>query len=215
MYLIERTGILADHGHDGDSHTTSVDKRGSQGRHVTGSKTSLVVLTAAGVAGVCAASGSNTVLSLGLSYASGTALALRMVEAARQEATSHDTRNGGSVIYSANGFLAQPDRPATSGEELAITVARDVAVAAAVGTGIATVALESFSFGGLAYWGLLGQAMGERWVFGQAVLSVVYGVGMVMVHVGVYGGMLVMVSVEHFATLGIGQTVLCFTRRDP
>ncbi|KAK0770524.1 hypothetical protein LTR75_017888, partial [Friedmanniomyces endolithicus] len=69
---------------------------------------------------------------------------------------------------------------------------RDTSAAAAVGTAMAALVLEKLSFGGLAYWGLIGQAMGDRWVLGQAILSVVYGLSMVAVHIIMLSSLLIM-----------------------
>ncbi|KAK1087051.1 hypothetical protein LTR48_002966 [Friedmanniomyces endolithicus] len=71
---------------------------------------------------------------------------------------------------------------------------RDTSAAAAVGTAMAALVLEKLSFGGLAYWGLIGQAMGDRWVLGQAILSVVYGLSMVTVHIIMLSSLLIMIQ---------------------
>lgn len=194
VFAIERTGTLGSDGTatHGGSPTGSDKPRATATSN--SSTTPLVILSTSGVAAIYASSGSNTALSIGLSYAILTSLALVLVGRARAE-SQHGAQNGGStVIYSANGFLSQPDKPSLSASDITISVIRDVSAAAAVGTGVAALALESFSFGGLAYWGVLGQAMGDRWVLGQAVLNAVFGLGMVVVHLGMEGALLVMVS---------------------
>lgn len=168
---------------------------GSLGRN--GAKTPLVILSASAVAAVYTSSGTNTVLSLGLSYTLLAALALLLVERARVEVSAQRGSNE-PIIYSANGFLAQSDEatPSLSSADATIAVIRDVATAAAVCTGIASLMSETWRFGGLAYSGVLGDAMGEQWIWGQAVLRLVIGVGMVGVHAVMYGGLLMMVSLS-------------------
>ncbi|KAI7192183.1 hypothetical protein KC316_g19144, partial [Hortaea werneckii] len=140
---------------------------------MNGAKTPLVILSASAVAAVYTSSGTNTVLSLGLSYTLFAALALLLVERARVE-IAHSAQRGPNdpLIYSANGFLAQSDegKPSLSSADATMTVIRDVATAAAVCTGVASLMSETWRFGGLAYSGVLGDAMGEQWIWGQAVL---------------------------------------------
>ncbi|KAI6994009.1 glycosyltransferase family 90 protein [Hortaea werneckii] len=164
---------------------------GTLGRN--GAKTPLVILSASAVAAVYTSSGTNTVLSLGLSYTLLAALALLLVERARVEVSAQRGSNE-PLIYSANGFLAQSDegKPSLSSADATMAVIRDVATAAAVCTGIASLMSETWRFGGLAYSGVLGDAMGEQWIWGQAVLRLVIGVGMVGVHALMYGGLLMM-----------------------
>ncbi|RMY69059.1 hypothetical protein D0864_11196 [Hortaea werneckii] len=166
---------------------------GSLGR--SGAKTPLVILSASAVAAVYTSSGTNTVLSLGLSYTLLAALALLLVERARVEVSAQRGSNE-PIIYSANGFLAQSDegKPSLSSADATMAVIRDVATAAAVCTGIASLMSETWRFGGLAYSGVLGDAMGEQWIWGQAVLRLVIGVGMVGVHAVMYGGLLMMLQ---------------------
>ncbi|KAI7494516.1 glycosyltransferase family 90 protein [Hortaea werneckii] len=164
---------------------------GSLGRH--GAKTPLVILSASAVAAVYTSSATNTVLSLGLSYTLLAALALLLVERARVEISAQRGAND-PLIYSANGFLAQSDesKPSRSSADASMAVIRDVATAAAVCTGVASLMSETWRFGGLAYSGVLGDAMGEQWIWGQAVLRLVIGIGMVGVHAFMYGGVLMM-----------------------
>ncbi|KAI6908090.1 glycosyltransferase family 90 protein [Hortaea werneckii] len=164
---------------------------------MNGAKTPLVILSASAVAAVYTSSGTNTVLSLGLSYTLFAALALLLVERARVE-IAHSAQRGPNdpLIYSANGFLAQSDegKPSLSSADATMTVIRDVATAAAVCTGVASLMSETWRFGGLAYSGVLGDAMGEQWIWGQAVLRLVIGVGMEGVHAVMYGGLLMMLQ---------------------
>ncbi|KAI6830884.1 glycosyltransferase family 90 protein [Hortaea werneckii] len=168
---------------------------GSLGRNRA--KTPLVILSASAVAAVYTSSGTNTVLSLGLSYTLLAALALLLVERARVE-IAHSAQRGSNdpLIYSANGFLAQSDesKPPLSSGDAAMTIIRDVATSAAACTGIASLMSETWRFGGLAYSGVLGDAMGEQWIWGQAVVRLVIGIGMVGVHAVMYGGLLMMLQ---------------------
>jgi len=195
-----------------DSPTGSDKPSATPTTYALRSKTPLVILTASAVVAVYTSSGSNTVLALGLSYATLFAVALLLVERASSAATQNGGvggGGGGSVVYSANGFLVQPDKPSLSARDTTISVIRDVSAAAAVGTGVAALIMENFSFGGLAYWGLLGQAMGDHWVFRQAILSVAYGVGMVAVHMVAVGAMLVMVSGLRLPVQDLAQRSAC------
>jgi hypothetical protein len=149
-------------------------------------------LTASAVAATFAALGSNATIALGLSHALVTSLAWLLVSHAYSTANSS---NGGSVIYAANGSLSHPSSGSGGGEGSVVAVViRDVAVAGAVCTAVAAIMLESFSFGGLAYWGLFGRVLGEQWQLWDGVLSVAYGAGMVGVHMVVSGVSLLLVS---------------------
>ena len=179
-----------------DSLPASPDKsRTSQTLPTHGSKTALTILTLSAVAAIFAAAGSNATIALGLSYAVLEALAFLLVERARAE-TQSGRQNGGSVIYSTNGLLSQPAKPTGSSTNVQITVIRDVSLAAAISTSVAALALENFTFGGLAYWGVIGQVMGEKWVVGQGILTRVIGVVMVGVHLVKDGTALIMVSAD-------------------
>jgi len=155
------------------------------------STTPLYILTCSAVVAVYVSSGSNTVVSLGLSSAVLASLTFLLVERAIVEARQ---QNGGSVIYSANGLLTQPDMPVSTNAEPVIAVMRDVSAAAAIGSGVAALTMESLSFGGLAYYGVVGQAMGNHWMLGQAVLNVAYGLSMAVVHMAMDALLLIMVS---------------------
>jgi len=150
-------------------------------------------MTASAIAATYVSSGSNAVLSIGLSHALLGAVALRLVQSARSE-VYYPTLKGGSVIHSTNGLLTQPESLDSSKHNLTMATIRDTSAAAAVGTAMAALVLERLSFGGLAYWGLIGQAMGDRWVLGQAVLGVVYGLSMTAVHIIMLSSLLIMVS---------------------
>ena len=192
IYCFARSDIIGNEAAgSGDSPPASPEKSRGQSSD-SGSKTALAILSVSAVVATFAASGSNATIALGLSYAIIEASALLLVERAESEA-QHGRRNGG-VIYSANGLLAQPARPAVSSFETHISVIRDVSAAAAAATGVAALTLESFTFGGLAYWGLIGQVMGEKWVIGNAVLTVLYALAMVSVHMVVDSTLLTMVS---------------------
>jgi hypothetical protein len=118
------------------------------------------------------------------------ALAFLLIERARVEAKQN---SGGSVIYSANGLLTQPSAPSNGGANVVLTVLRDVAVASAVCTTFASVTLESFSFGGLAYRGSFGQVMGEEWKAWDETLEVTYATGILLLNIIVDGTLLFMV----------------------
>lgn len=158
-----------------------------------GSRTDLAVTTLAGLIAAYSHSGSISVVALGLSHAVLEVFAFNLIERANG-AAQHQLHNGRSVIYSASGMLTQPVMPVDSSEEPWVAMIRDVSVAGAVSSAAATLVLESRRFGGLAYYGIVGQAMGAQWEVGQGILSVVYGVGIVFVHAVMFGALLLMVS---------------------
>ncbi|CAK4032336.1 glycosyltransferase family 90 [Lecanosticta acicola] len=158
-----------------------------------GSKSTLALLTVSGLVAVYAHLGSISAVALGLSHAVLQVLALDLVERAKG-AAKHHTSNGGSVIYSASGLLTQSTKAPASNQEQWLALVRDVSTAGGLAAAVAALTLESFRFGGLAYYGLLGQAMGNHWVFGQGVLSLVYAVGTIAVHMAMYGALLLAVQ---------------------
>ena len=141
---------------------------------------------------IFAAAGSNATIALGLSYTIVQALAFLLIERGRAEAQS-GRQNAGSVIYSANGSLTQPTSAASEGAST-VAVIRDVATASALCTGIAALTLESFTFGGLGYWGIFGQVLGDQWVFWNGILGIVYALVTIVVHAAVGVGVLILVS---------------------
>ena len=159
----------------------------------SGSKSALIILTCSAIVALLTPMGSNATVALGLSYAILTALALLLVGKAKLEASQGARLNGGTSA-SANGLLSQPLKPAVWPLESQMALIRDVSAAAALATGIAAFTLESFTFGGLAYWGAIGQAMGGNWVFGQSIVTIVVGVGVVGMHVIMEWAILIMVS---------------------
>lgn len=140
----------------------------------------LAALTSCAVAATYTAQGSVSSNALGLSHAVLQVLASQLVERAG--------RFGGRD-ESSSGLLSQDN----DGEHW-ISVLRDVAAAATASTAIAAASLESSHFGGLQYYGLLGQAMGDNWIFGQGILLVLFALGTVLVHMAMFGSHLLMVS---------------------
>lgn len=206
IFLSTKAGIFESITAASASPPSSPTKPGStRSSYEHGSKTTLAIITASGLVAVYAHSGSISVIALGLSYAALEALALNLVERARDQ-----PRDVGGVIYSANGFLTQPVKPMASGTDQWTALSRDVSAAAGVSLGLAALSLESLRFGGLAYYGLLGQAMGDHWVFGQSILSVVYALGTVVVHVVMSGTMLLMVSVPCSCRLALATFFVAF-----
>jgi len=148
------------------------------------SRTSLPLLTTSAFVAVYVSLGSNAPIALGLSYAVLAATGHLLIERARSAA-----QNPRSVIYSANGFLAQPS-PEQNQDDASIALARDVSFAGAITTGAAAMFLESWSFGSLPT-----QAFEDQWNFGQSFLSrAVYGILMVVVLMVLYSASLLMVG---------------------
>lgn len=191
IFLSTSGGILEETNTQDEAPSSPVKDRHTPS--TSGSKPTLLLLTVSGVVAVYAHLGSISAVALGLSYAVLQVLAFHLVERARA-AAQHHVPNGGSVIYSASGLLTQPTKPPISSEEQWLSLIRDVSTAGALATGVAALTLESLRFGGLAYYGLLGQAMGDHWVFGQGVLSLVYALGTIIVHMAMYGALLLTVS---------------------
>ena len=159
----------------------------------SGSKTPLIILTTSALAAVYVSSGSNAAIALGLSHSILSVLGFVLVQRAYNEA-QHQQSIASSVIHSPNGLLTQPTKPPSKAADASVATIRDVSAGAALATSVAALTLESWTFGGLVYWGLLGQAMGEKWVFGQGVLTLVYALGMIVVNMAMDGALLLMVS---------------------
>lgn len=148
------------------------------------SRTSLPLLTACAFVAAYVSLGSNAPIALGLSYAVLAAAGYLLIERAKSAA-----QNPGSVIYSANGFLAQPS-PDQAQDDAGVSLIRDVSFAGALATGFAAMSLESWTFGALPT-----QAFEDQWNLGQSFLSrAVYGLLMVSVHMVVYSASLLMVG---------------------
>ena len=158
----------------------------------SGSKTILAILTASAVIAIFLNVGTNATIALALSYAVTEVQAYLLIERAQTEARNGRATNG-PTIYSANGLLAQPVHPARPSTDLSLAVIRDVSTAAALATLIAAVTLESFSFGGLAYYGV---SLGEQWLFWQEILRLVFAIATVVVHIIMEGALILMVSCE-------------------
>ena len=158
-----------------------------------GSRIDLIIATLAGLIAAYSHSGSISIVALGLSHAVLEVFAFNLIERANG-AAQHNLQNGSSIIYSASGLLTQPAKPSNPSEEPWVAMIRDVCAAGGIATSTAALVLESRRFGGLAYYGLVGQAMGSEWEFGQGILSIVYGGGIVTVHMVMFGALLMMVS---------------------
>lgn len=192
MYISVRGGIFEERSH----HQLESPASPPKPKVVTAahaSRTTIAILTISGLVAVYAHAGSITVIALGLSDAVLEVLAYRLVERAQEAARQH-LPNGGSVIYSANGLLTQPTKPTFSGEEQGVSILRDVAAAGAMTTGVAALSLEGLRFGGLANYGMIGQAVGTHWVVGQGILSISYALSTVLVHMLMFAALILMVS---------------------
>lgn len=190
IYGIAHSGLWVNDHDNGPSTPSSAEKeRRSQ---AGGPTTILVILSLSALVAIYQSTGSNTVIALGLSYAFISAFALLLVERAYSEALH--ARQNGSVIYSANGLLSQPSSQVETPLDSATTTLRDVSVAAATACSVAAVALDSWHFGGLAYWGVLGQVMGDNWVLGQGILSFFYAVAIALDYVVLFVALILLVS---------------------
>jgi hypothetical protein len=164
-----------------------------------GLKTSLAIATLSGLLAVYTHAGSITVVALGFSQALLLAWAFQLIERAHGAMQPYASR-GSNIIYSANGLLTPHARLSPSKKEQWLSVIRDVAAAGAVTTGVFALSLENMRLGGLAYYAVLGEALGDQWVFGQAFLSIGYAFGVVFIRTIVCGTLLLMVStIDHLA----------------
>jgi len=148
------------------------------------------MLTATSLAAAFASSGSNTAIALGLSYALVSGTGILLVERARWLAQSSRS----SVIYSANGFLAQPEDAPGNGGNNTSDVVRDVCAAAGVATLLASVTLESWHFGGLVYHAYAGHSMSGNWVARHGYVGFAISLVVLLAHMLMYYSLLLMVS---------------------
>lgn len=155
--------------------------------------TALIVLTASAVMAIFTPTAYRATLALGLSCAVLRALAILIVGKAAAETQTAPLNGGTGVSHTTNGHSSQPLKSIGIGTRPELLI-RDVSVAAALAMGLATLALENFTFGGLAYWGVVGQIMGDKWVLGQRLVTCMYGIGIVGVHSVMYWAFLTMVS---------------------
>ncbi|KAK3674625.1 hypothetical protein LTR78_005347 [Recurvomyces mirabilis] len=199
VFTIGKSGLFDDEKNAGSDTATGSDKP-SAGPVYT-SATPLYVSTACGVAATYVSSGSNTTLSIGLAYATLTALALRLAQSAN---LGSQNASNGRTVYSTNGFLAQPEHTWTDTANTTFTMLRDVSAAATMGTGVASLIIEGLSTGGLSYWGVLGSATIGMGVFGQVLLGAVYGAAMVLLHVAMYASLLLLVQQHDALTSSFG-----------
>jgi hypothetical protein len=149
------------------------------------------VLTATALAAAFASYGSNTAIALGLSHALVSGTGILLVEQARWLAQNSRS----SVIYSANGFLAQPEDTQGSGSgNSSPDVVRDVCAAAGIATLLASVTLESWHFGGLVYNAYAGHSVGGNWVSRSGYVGFAVSIAVLLAHMLMYYSLLLMVS---------------------
>jgi hypothetical protein len=149
------------------------------------------MLTATSLAAAFASYGSNTAIALGLSYALVSGTGILLVEHARWSAQNSRS----SVIYSANGFLAQPEDSQGSGSGNSPSdVVRDVCAAAGIATLLASVTLESWHFGGLVYNAYAGHSVGGNWVSRNGYVGLAASIAILLAHMLMYYSLLLMVS---------------------
>ncbi|WPG98452.1 glycosyltransferase family 90 protein [Acrodontium crateriforme] len=153
----------------------------------------LFILTGSAIAATYVSSIYTGVIAIGLSYAVSTAFALSLIQRAFTDSLHHG-KHGETVIYSTNGLLAQPETLTNNVPTNSfLAVIRDVSTAATLCTGLATLVLEGFGFGSVAYWEIRRQWFGEQWVLKHMTLSLGLGVVMIAVHVFMNGLLLLMI----------------------
>lgn len=111
------------------------------------------------------------------------------------------------MIYSANGFLAQPEDTDRSGGSRTADVVRDVCTAAGLGTLVASITLESWHFGGLAYSGWAGPSMSGNYLSRHGYLGFGLTIAVLLMHMLLYYSLLLMVS-PHLSLRGPAAVVL-------
>jgi hypothetical protein len=165
---------------------------------VAGSKTSLVILTVTALIAAFTSAGSNATVALGLSYALVSAAGILLVQRAKWLAQSSRS-NGG--IYSANGFLAQPeDTERSSSSSNSSDVVRDVCAAAGLATLVASVTLESWHFGAMLHhheWA--GRSAIGNWVARNSYVGFAATLAILAVHMLMYQSLLLMVSTSRIS----------------
>lgn len=166
--------------HHHSPSSASPTKAGFDRSPSSGCKTTLLALTLSGLVSVHAHAGSTTEIALGLSHAVCEALAFQLIERAQDVSRHHKQQYGGTVGYlTASGTGADDER--------GLFVLRDVSVAGAITTALA-VTLEGVHFGGLINYGLISH------VLSQGVLSTMYALGTVLLHMIVFAATVLMVS---------------------
>lgn len=154
------------------------------------------MLMATALAAAFASYGSNTAIALGLSYALVSGTGMLFVEQARWLAQNSRS----SVIYSANGFLAQPeDAQSSDGGDSTSGVVRDVCAAAGIATLLASVTLESWHFGGLVYNAYAGHSISGNWASRHGYLGFAISIAVLLAHMLMYYSLLLMVSLSEYA----------------
>lgn len=172
-----------------------------------GSNALLAILTASALAATYTFTVSNTSTALGSSYLVVTALAWLLLERA-QSAARQSRSNGSSVVYSANGFLAQSPAPEADARDSAVALVRDLASAAAAALLLAAVSTASLDISSTAVWTFPGHTIVSGTV-GSRLLTFVYTVGSILVHVSMCGAILVLVSLISrlpYTIAGIGES---------
>jgi hypothetical protein len=166
-----------------------------------------VILAATALTAAFTSTGSNATVALGLSYALVSAAGALLVQRATWLAQS-SRRNGNSVIYSANGFLAQPEDAEQSGgsgsSNSSSDVVRDVCAAAGLATLVASVTLESWHIGGLLHRAPVG-----NWVARSSYVGFAATLAILAVHMLMYWSFLLMVCGVLFLLLSVCQH--CYT----
>lgn len=159
------------------------------------------MLAATALAAASASYGSNTAIALGLSYALVSGTGILLVDNARWLAQNSRS----SVIYSANGFLAQPeDSQSNDSGNSTSGVVRDVCAAAGVATLLASITLESWHFGGLVYNAYAGHSISGNWVSRHGYLGFAVTIAVLLAHMLMYCSLLLMVSLPfHAANAGL------------
>ncbi|GAB7358190.1 hypothetical protein MBLNU230_g0343t1 [Neophaeotheca triangularis] len=192
IFAIKDGGLLSDvdSGHL-DVPAASPEKE-SPPLHST-SKSPMVLLSASAIAAVYSTSGSNMTVALGLSYAFASALAFLLIASIKTVAQSQ-RQTGSSVIYSANGFLAQPADGQQPLESIKLVVARDVSFAAALATGLAAITMESFDVGNAGVRAVTGRETDGERELRDVVIGLIFGVGIVLTHMVASSALLVLLQ---------------------
>ena len=141
-----------------------------------------MILTATALIAASTSTGSNATVALGLSHALVSAAGVLLVQRATSLAQS--ARSNGHVIYSANGFLAQPEDAERSGSSGSgnspSDVVRDVCAAAGLATLVASVTLESWRISGLLHRSPVGNWVAQNIYVGFAAALAILAVHMIM-----------------------------------
>ena len=193
LYLLAQSNLLGDEGTFASSSASEPVNKSARTTGLAGAKSGLVVLTGSALVASYTASGSVTPIAIGLSNAFLQALAFFLVERARSEAY-YGRSNGGSVIYSTNGLLAQQTKPDAPKRGVLMMIIRDVSAAAMLATAVAAIGLEQLTYNAVVYPGVLHPKLEEHSLLVKTGFVILQGVSAILLNLSSLFTILLLVS---------------------